>query len=261
MLAPLAEALPQLLRVPTDRVVRTVREPSIGLVIPDLLVAYWAPDAPPIAGPTTLVDACVRALLEERGCLREQDIAELLCLDAAATSASVRRLRRQGAIELMIDAQLFAANAPVNRHPAPRALAGVRDTVRNDAVDLTAGWIVRERARLGTASLIAVEAKLTRWQDAVAQAARYLAFADRAVTVLDGNQVAPHAALIETVRAAGVGLVLQYRHVLREIVPAPQHAPPITADRAIAVSKVVPRPGVRAFRVRPSAWRESGALV
>ena len=112
----------------------------------------------------------------------------------------------------------------------------------------TQAWRLVPAAATAGMEIVAVEAKMTRWVDAVRQAATYLSFADRALVVLDGNQVVTTDALLDAVHRAGVGLVLQHGRELREVVPAPQHTPPLTADRVLAVTKLVTARGGRAFR-------------
>lgn len=227
MLAPLAAALPAQLGVDAGQVVRTLREVPLGLIIPDLLIGHWTPSCAPGAYPsTTGVDTFVRALLECEGPLGTSQIQSRLYLSDRATVASLKRLSRSGAA------------TPVG------GVEGLTD----DYAEVR--WTLAEEARAGTVGIVAVEAKLSRWQDAVRQAAEYLTFADRSVVVLDGNQVRESDALLAAVQAARVGLVMQHGRVLRTVVETPAHAPPLTPARVLALTKLTTERGGRAFHVQ-----------
>ncbi len=242
MLVPLAEGLPHLLGLTGTQRWRVLREPHIGMIIPDLLLGTWMRGRAVVSHPsTTLIDAHVRACIEREGWITSRQIVRTLHLSSTATDASLRRLVQHG---------LVTATTPADKGAAmsvESAVAGGR--TGGDAVGSpSARWRLIPAAATTRMQLVAVEAKLTRWADAVRQAATYLSFADRAIVVLDGNQVNATDALVDAVRTAQVGLVLQHGRVLREIIPAPQRPVPLTADRVLAVTKVMTERGGRAFR-------------
>ena len=227
MLAPLAMGLPAQLGIDAAQIVRTIREVPLGLIIPDLLIGHWTPCRAPGAYPsTTGVDTFVRALLECEGPLSTSQIQSRLYLSDRATEASLKRLSRGGAV-----VPVGAAEGPT------RDLEEVR-------------WALAEEARAGCVGIVAVEAKLSRWQDAVRQAAEYLTFADRSVVVLDGNQVRESDALLAAVQVAQVGLVMQHGRVLRTVVETPAHAPPLSPARVLALTKLTTERGGRALYVQ-----------
>lgn len=227
MLAPLTDALPAQLGIAGREVVRTLREVPLGLIIPDLLIGHWPPTHTPGAYPsTTGIDAFVRALLEQAGSLGAEEIQRRLYLSDAAAAASLRRLARSRAI-------VPSASASANNREQPLA-----------------PWRVAEEARAAAVGIVAVEAKLARWQHAVRQAAEYLEFADRAVVVLDGNRVQESEALLADVRGARVGLMMQHGRILRTVVEPPIQAPPLTPSRVIALTKLTTERGGRAFRIQ-----------
>jgi hypothetical protein len=251
MLAPLAEGLPHLLGLGDGRTVRILREPTMGLIIPDLLVGSWRPDLAPRAyAATTLIDAHVRALIERDGVVTPDAIRARLYLSPNAAAAAEGRLVRHG---------LISRCDTSARDTSATCEGGVRHLTGKENV----AWTLTPGAETSGLDIVAIEAKLSRWREAVAQARSYLTFADRAFVVLDGNRVTASAALLGAVTAAGVGLVLQHGRILRLIVPAPVQPPPLTPERVLAVTKLVTPRGGRAFRVsknRVASGRENATV-
>jgi hypothetical protein len=221
MLGSLANGLPHLLgRHVPGLSVRTLREPMLGPVIPDLLVGCWPTRQRPRSySELTWIDAHVRAALEREDGATQPELRARLNLSAAALVASVRRLAKHGIIIPCEDA----------RHQDCR-------------------WVLNAESRSTSLEIIAVEAKLTRWREATAQAASYLRFADRSYVALDGNQVRITGPILDSVRAANVGLILQHGCVLRRVIEAPTQPPPLTVERVVAMTKLVTKRGGRAFR-------------
>lgn len=243
MLAPIAEGLPHLLGLDDGRTVRILREPTMGLIIPDLLLGAWRPDRAPRAyAATTWIDAHVRALVERDGVVTPEMIRERLYLSPNAASASEARLLRHGLIARAEPLALDATEAPAEG-----------DTAAPPAWTLTPG------AETTGFEIVAVEAKLSRWQEAVAQAESYLVFADRAYVVLDGNRVRVSTALLDTVATARIGLVLQHGRVLRHVAAAPEQRVPCTPERVVAVTKLATERGGRAFRATKGAYNRAVA--
>jgi hypothetical protein len=224
MLEPLAAGLSMMLGIATGREVRILREPTLGTVIPDLLLGSWEPAAAPRPRVrTTRIDAHVIAFLEREEGVVPTALARRLRLSAVAASASIARLTRAKAL----------------------------------LVDETGALWLAPGSATDDIEIVAVEAKLARWQDAVAQAATYLEFADRSLVVLDGNRVRPHHRLVETARLAGVGLVLQHGHLLRVVQEAPLHSHRPTPLRVTATSKLRSCKPNAAFWSGAAAGRES----
>lgn len=225
MLAPLATGLPHMLALGEGRTVQILREPTMGPIIPDLLLGVWRLDRAPRAFPaTTWIDAAVLALVEREGIVASDAIRGWLYLSANAAAASEARLLRNGLIVRAGDVSTDGAGTPVMQ-----------------------SWTLAPGAETTGLEIVAVEAKLSRWQDAVPQAASYLTFADRAYVALDGNRVRVTSALLAAVHAARVGLVLQHGFVLRHVVPAPLQPAPRTPERVLAATKLVTGRGGRAF--------------
>lgn len=243
MLAPLAEGLPHLLRLADGRTVRILREPTMGLIIPDLLVGAWRPERPPRAyAATTWIDAHVRSLVEREGVVTPDAIRTRLYLSPNAAVASETRLVRHRLI-VRVD---------------PHGLDAIEGLGEADIVT-TPAWMLTPGAETTGLEIVAVEAKLSRWQEAVSQAESYLAFADRAYVVLDGNRVRESSALLDAVAAARIGLVLQHGRVLRHVAAAPAQPVPRTPERVLAVTKLATERGGRAFRATKGANLQAAA--
>jgi predicted transcriptional regulator len=202
MVAPLARALPVALGHGETHL-RVAREVDLGLIIPDLLVGVWHADAPVARAAGTYVDSCVLAQLEAAGGHSTESLAEHLYLSRWRTEEVLARLAQKGTI-------VRRRSGTWNLAPA----AGTRHI-----------------------EIVAIEAKLTRWRDALAQAAAYLEFADRAVVVLDGAQVRTTPAMLAAFRDARVGLWLQHGDVVAPFTTAPRHRP-VSARRVIAADRL-----------------------
>jgi hypothetical protein len=85
--------------------------------------------------------------------------------------------------------------------------------------------------------IVAVEFKLRRWKDALAQAITYQKFADRSYVVLDEDQVTVGPQMDFAFRAAAVGLILQREAALRVLIE-PTAKAQISSDRVVAVQKL-----------------------
>lgn len=223
MLAPLADALPSLLELGDDLQVRILREPTIGLVIPDLLIGVWRCDRSPRAyASATWVDAHFRALVERECVITTDEVRARLHLSLHAAAASEARLARHGVLL---------------RCAGTAAIEGE-----------TIAWTLAPGSETSGVEIVAIEAKLSRWHDAVAQAASYLSFAHRSYVALDGNRVRVTTEMLAAVKAAKVGLMLQHGRILRIAVQAPLQLTPCTPERVIAMTKLVTERGGRAFR-------------
>ena len=196
MLDYLERALPGPLKLPSDRRWRLLREPAIGLVIPDLLIGI-APSSEqnPARRRCTLVQTHIVAALESEGALTTRQLIKRLYLrDENAYTALAQLLRFGNIVEV-----------------GPSR------------------WAVAEAASTRQFEVVAIEAKLRRWREALDQAITYREFANRAYVVLDGNQVRSAAKIIPVFREAAVGLLLQYGPLLT-----------LEADAAITRKNVCP---------------------
>jgi hypothetical protein len=217
MLPQLADSVPALVGAPADATVRVLREPVIGAIIPDLLAGVWTPRLS-LTGYSQVsrIEAHVWALVERAGRVAESAVASALHLSPERAARAVAVLAR---------------NDVLRREQDNSGVLMIAPEARTDSLEITA-----------------IEAKLSRWQDAVPQAAAYRAFADRSYVVLDGNRVRASEAVVEAARDAGVGLVFQHGHVLRTVLgPSPAHATP-SAARVLATAKLTTSRGGRAYR-------------
>lgn len=202
----LAKRLDQVLFRGARPLARTLVERPVGMVIPDLIFirAYHAPGRLlPRSGLTALESAIVAALLGGRP-LRDTTIAKRLFSHVERIVPRLRALERQGVVD--------------------QPSEGV--------------YVLRSRAALDRARVVAVEAKLRRWSDAVRQAASYLAFANEAYVALPREVADGNSALRRAVVKARVGLMLVDPHSVRISHAAPRHKPR-SAQRVWLLSRTV----------------------
>jgi hypothetical protein len=199
-------ALPSVLALETAATIKIVREPSIGLVIPDVLVGV-VNRRPSILARShfTTIEGSVLAVLERAGLMETRAIQRALFLPDVTCFRVLEKLCRIGAIERVGEAE----------------------------------WKLNQSAQTGGVELIAFEAKLRLWKRALDQAVSYLTFVDRAYVVLDGNQVRISADVLSAFVDQGVGLWLQHGYAATEVVPARGSAPHFSADRVRAIEKVL----------------------
>ncbi len=206
--AVLAARLPAVLvRSSPVRMTRTFLQRPVGTVIPDLIYirAYGSrKQLLPVSGLTALESAIVAALLLGRP-LTDATIARRLYSQVDRITPRLRALERRGVIEQPSD--------------------GV--------------WVVRRKTILKRTRVVAVEAKLSRWRDAVQQAVSYLAFANQSYVALPRAIAERNDALREACWKGRVGLALvEPRRVTLALI-APTHHPR-TADRVWLLSRALP---------------------
>jgi hypothetical protein len=208
MLDPLNRALPTVLGFPSSSHWIALREPTIGSVIPDLLIGV-APEVKPVRSRRrcTVLEAHVVALLEGTAPLSTLQIIESLYLTRMGAEYTLGRLHRSGVL------------------------------VQTEGDH----WTIAEAASTAGIEIVAIEAKLRRWRDALAQASAYRTFANRVYAVLDGNQVTRSDILVESFQDAGVGLLLQYGPLVEPVVQAPRFDPPPSPHRIQAADKLFGR--------------------
>ena len=149
--------------------VRTLAQRPVGGVIPDFI--YLRSNRlsfPSGADGLTSIESSIVATLASCAGLREDAIAERLYSRVERIAPYLRALERSGVLRRSDDGVLV-----LRRGALPKA-----------------------------AHVVAVEAKLRRWREAVGQAAAYLAFANQSYVALPGSIVRGNEAL----RVATVGL-------------------------------------------------------
>lgn len=206
MLNPLIESLPAVFRLHSGQRLRVLREPTIGSVVPDVLVGIWSGELPRWGTLNSVSRHVLAWLSMQKVASGEQQLREELLISQHATVAAMSSLKRVGAIEQRESGEV-----------ALRPEFDVSHTVK----------------------LIAIEMKLTRWREALGQAIAYREFADEAYVVLDGNQVRLTADIRAAFVSNGVGLFLQRgAEVKRRIVTARGAQRMPSVDRLFAVSKL-----------------------
>lgn len=199
-------ALPSVLALGTAPALKIVREPSIGLVIPDVLVGVVNRRPRVLArSHFTTVEGAILALLERAGSMHAEAIQRALFLPESTCFRAIEKLCRAGAVEQTGEAE----------------------------------WKLSQSAATAGVELIAFEAKLRLWKRALDQAVSYLTFVDRAYVVLDGNQVRISTDVVSAFVERGVGLWLQHGYAATEVVPARASVPHFSADRVRATEKVL----------------------
>lgn len=204
--AVLAERLDDVLVRSPRTLTRTLLQRPVGAVIPDLIFvrAYVAPtQVLPRGGLTTLESAIVAALLG--GPLRDTTIARRLFSRVERIAPRLRALERRGVLA--------------------QATEGV--------------YVLRRRAALNRIRVVAVEAKLRRWGDAIRQAASYLTFANQSYVALPRDLAEGNSDLLRAVLKAHVGLLSVEPDRVQIVRAAPKHQPR-TAERVWLLSRMVP---------------------
>lgn len=153
---------------------RTLKGRPVGSVVPDFL---WIRSPAPLGTDrprevTVLEAAVIAALLPGRP-LRIHTIAEQLFTSAKRLDPRLRALVRAGVIE---------------------ALSGTT-------------YVLRAQATIGRIGVIAVEAKLRRWREALRQAATYRLFANQAYVALPDGVALGNAELVSASISARVGII------------------------------------------------------
>jgi hypothetical protein len=204
MVKPLVAHIPSAFRLHPGQRARLLLEQPIGSVIPDLLFGIWSGELPRCGGLNT-VSRHILAWLATQKVAHQETLRENLLLSQYATESAVSALKRVGAVSK-------------------------RDS---GEVELRSEFNVSASIRL-----IAIEMKLKKWREALAQALEYRKFADEAYVVLDGNQAQLNASVRDAFVANGVGLFLQHSEGLEEKISAISTKPEPSVDRLFAVGKL-----------------------
>lgn len=177
---------------------RVLSHPQVGALIPDLVLicipaelrgAVHAPDQSRVSG----LEAAVLSQLLVSKRMSPANVAERLYSTVERIDAAVHRLKRCGMVR-----------------------------------EMSSGLIVPSRQPFARVEVIAVEAKLARWRQALAQARNYLSFSNRAYVALPSSR-AQVSKVIEECRSNGVGVISVQGDLARIVLPAPQR-PVLSAD-------------------------------
>lgn len=167
---------------------RIVREVQVGLVIPDL-IAVSRPDGA-YRTPVSSFESWIIADLMRARTRRPETLARRLFTQPQRVDRALQRLVRFGIVHR----------------------AGV------DSFCLATDFIPN------CAEVVAVEAKLTRWREAVDQATSYLRFANRAYVALPVDRIERNADLLATCRTRRLGLIAVGDVSADVVRAAPRHA-------------------------------------
>ncbi|MDB4913923.1 MAG: hypothetical protein JWM95_1567 [Gemmatimonadetes bacterium] len=196
-------SLPSLLYLGAADVVTSLYEETIGDVVPDVLIGVWQDDSYVDYRPLTYVEAHLLSFITQSGPLSADDLGERLHLTSTGANRALKRLLHLNTVAYDEDGCL--------RTQVERAYPAVQ--------------------------IVAFEAKLVRWKDALEQAETYLRFANRAFVVLDGSQIALSARVVSAFKDSRVGLYLQHDTRTTCVLDAAWHLP-LGPDRIVAIRKL-----------------------
>lgn len=150
------------------------REQPVGASIPDLVYVGFLSEPPDNLWPArwTFQHACLVWQLRKRPRLQPRTIARRVYQRAHRVEDLLQDLERSGAVRRL----------PTGAVQLSQGLASVR------------------------AEVVAVEAKLTRWRDALGQASNYAQFADQAIVAMPSGGIPEDPTALKAFRSAGVGL-------------------------------------------------------
>lgn len=96
--------------------------------------------------------------------------------------------------------------------------------------------------------IVAIEAKLTRWREALSQAKNYLLFANSAYVALPADVILRNCKIAEGCAGEGIGLISVAQGDTRVLLESQRYSP-VSAERLWLLNKTA---GVRAFRLSPA---------
>lgn len=203
MVQTLRAVLPPLFRPRASHAMGVLVEPTVGSVIPDLLMGIWLRATSVLPLPRlSFVEASVLSVVQQNKTIVQEDLFTRIRLTQSGAIRVMDRLLKTGSVRIE-DKIVRYAGTPKSRD----------------------------------GEVIAFEAKLRRWREALNQAAEYRRFADRSYVVLDGAQVIPDAVMIESHRSEGVGLIVQRGKQVELLLRAKRNRV-VTADRIQALRKL-----------------------
>jgi hypothetical protein len=170
--------------------IRTLAQRPIGTVVPDFIYVRSGRlvGSPPPAGLTALEAAIIATLMPVRS-LRDVTIARRLYSRVERIAPRLRSLERLGILK--------------------ETTEGV--------------FALRRRALPKTAHVVAVEAKLRRWREAIVQAASYLGFANQSYVALPRQVIKNNTLLRTAAKGSRVGVLAVDPDGVAIIYVAPRH--------------------------------------
>lgn len=145
------------------------RELVVGSTIADIVLCARATSMPQFAAPLTVAQCVLMSLVRRRGSISVDELT--------ATARHDQLQRNLDALE------------------------------ESGLVTVSRGRIAPVRPWWGTRNVIAIEAKLYKWRDALDQAVRYLAYADESYVALPEACTPRAVSELHLFEAAGVGLL------------------------------------------------------
>lgn len=147
-------------------------------------------------------------------------------------SAILSSLRRLGTA----DVELIAKEVFMNAEPVRRSLLGRLSSW--SLVQNREGEFKSSKAWVSRSEIIAIEAKLTRWRDAIAQAEAYRRYADRAFVLLPMDVAEIASRHRDAFTEAGVGLLAYDDGTVVRVIPSPK-VKEHTWHREFAISRIL----------------------
>jgi hypothetical protein len=158
-----------------QRSVSVLTTPSIGNVIPDVMLAEWQDGATCLRANVTHAEASILAALERYQTLSLSSLRKKVFLSDLSAERHLSRLERVGGIHRLKSGEI-----------------SISEPVRSDRCEI-----------------IAIEVKMCRWREALEQAVGYQSFADQSYVALDASQVSLNESIFEAFEEANVGLLFQ----------------------------------------------------
>jgi hypothetical protein len=210
LVAVLRDSSPAALNL-TNGPCRVLSEMQVGMRIPDLLLVFGASGAHRAPLKLTYFDCAIVAAVLDAGPTSVSELAHRTYASDGEIAHRVERLIRLRLLERRGDASLQAQDG----------------TVPQDV------------------RVVAVEAKLTRWKEALTQAQGCLAFANEAYIAMPGSVVRSNVPAMEACALAGVGVIAVDEGGSSVLLDA-EHRQRVTAEWVRVVSSAVGLSHVRA---------------
>jgi len=188
----------------SGKVLRFIKLP-VGMIVPDLVLVTSSKEttaARCMNRVPSLFECEILALLIRRGPLSRLRLARLLYARDSSLGRALTRLIRD---KLLLSNPAGILRVPHNAYPS-------------------------------RISIVSIEAKLTRWKDAIRQAKKYCRFSNKSYVALPETVVAGNDRLRKACIKSGVGLIaVSQKHT--DLVLATCNLKPITAERVWLIHK------------------------
>jgi len=184
---------------------RLLRQPTIGPVIPDMLLGIWSGDLPRWRSLNPISRHILAWLSVQKTANDEEHICDSLFISRNAASTAVSLLERVGAI------------------------------AKKDSGEIA---LQQEFDASNSVRIIAIEMKLRRWREALEQAIAYQKFADEAYVVLGETQRQLSCEARDAFSSCGVGLIIYDDGRFEAQISAASKMPIPSADRVLALTKL-----------------------